>query len=187
MVTLHDFTLNTIKSNDVFLKLQVVPPKKWHKLLKPKKRSWSRLQHRPSSQEEKHLPKPSDFQVKICLKLQVFVIPKKSRVGRWFIVSFWEPSSAHKYSGGQLAVGVDVLCLNWGRPGRLSAGLPSILGRPWTERCGGSNRWSQHTTWWTLYVNVSVKENCNTPLEHTPNNPPGQLWKESLYSLLVKV
>ena len=29
--------------------------------------------------------------------------------------------------------------------------------------------------------------NCNTPLEHTPGNPPSQLWKESPYSLLVKV
>ena len=32
-----------------------------------------------------------------------------------------------------------------------------------------------------------VQENDNTPLEHTPGNPPGQLWKESLYSLSVKV
>ena len=31
------------------------------------------------------------------------------------------------------------------------------------------------------------KKNDNTPLEHTPGNPPSQLWKESLYSLLVKV
>ena len=27
------------------------------------------------------------------------------------------------------------------------------------------------------------QENCNTPPEHTPGNPPSQLWKESLYSL----
>ena len=32
----------------------------------------------------------------------------------------------------------------------------------------------------------SVQENCNTPLEHTPGNPPSQLWKECLHSLLVK-
>ena len=32
-----------------------------------------------------------------------------------------------------------------------------------------------------------LQENDNTPLEHTPGNPPSQLWKESLYSLLVKV
>ena len=32
-----------------------------------------------------------------------------------------------------------------------------------------------------------VQENCNTPVEHTPGNPPTQLWKESLYGLLVKV
>ena len=32
-----------------------------------------------------------------------------------------------------------------------------------------------------------VQENCSTPLEHTPNNPPSQLWKESFHSLLVKV
>ena len=30
-------------------------------------------------------------------------------------------------------------------------------------------------------------ENYNTPLEYTPGNPPSQLWKESLYSLLAKV
>ena len=34
---------------------------------------------------------------------------------------------------------------------------------------------------------IYIQENYNTPLEHTPGNPPGQLWKESLYSLLVKV
>ena len=32
-----------------------------------------------------------------------------------------------------------------------------------------------------------VQENYNTPLEHTPGNPPGQLWKESHFGLLVKV
>ena len=32
-----------------------------------------------------------------------------------------------------------------------------------------------------------VQENYNTPLQHTPGNPPSQLWKESLYSRLVKV
>ena len=34
---------------------------------------------------------------------------------------------------------------------------------------------------------TTVQERCNTPLEHTPGNPPSQLWKESLYGLLVKV
>ena len=36
-------------------------------------------------------------------------------------------------------------------------------------------------------MNECLQENHNTPLEHTPGNPPGQLWKESHYSLLVKV
>ena len=36
-------------------------------------------------------------------------------------------------------------------------------------------------------VIVKFQENDNTPVEHTPTNPPSQLWKESLYSLLVKV
>ena len=31
------------------------------------------------------------------------------------------------------------------------------------------------------------QESYNTPLEHTPGNPPTQLWKDSLNSLLVKV
>ena len=32
-----------------------------------------------------------------------------------------------------------------------------------------------------------LQESYNTPLEHTPGNPPTQLWKDSLYNLLVKV
>ena len=32
-----------------------------------------------------------------------------------------------------------------------------------------------------------IQENYSTPPEHTPGNPSSQLWKESLYSLLVKV
>ena len=54
--------------------------------------------------------------------------------------------------------------------------------------------------WWNASVRPSFtitsktrkrkshfQERYNTPLEHTPGNPPGQLWKESLYGLLVKV
>ncbi len=37
------------------------------------------------------------------------------------------------------------------------------------------------------FGDLSFQENYNTPLEHTPVNPPGQLWKESHYSLFVKV
>ena len=33
----------------------------------------------------------------------------------------------------------------------------------------------------------TLQENYNTPVEHTPGNPPTQLGKESLYGLLVKV
>ena len=33
----------------------------------------------------------------------------------------------------------------------------------------------------------TIQESYNTPLEHTPGNPPTQLWKDSLYNLLVKV
>ena len=44
----------------------------------------------------------------------------------------------------------------------------------------------QHT--FQLDLNIqSFQENYNTPVEHTPGNPPTQLWKESLYGLLVKV
>ena len=32
-----------------------------------------------------------------------------------------------------------------------------------------------------------LQESYNTPLEHTPGNPPTQQWKDSLYNLLVKV
>jgi len=34
---------------------------------------------------------------------------------------------------------------------------------------------------------LRMQRSYNTPLEHTPTNPPRELWKESLYSLLVKV
>ncbi len=34
---------------------------------------------------------------------------------------------------------------------------------------------------------LRFQERYNTPLEHTLGNPLSQLWKESLYSLLVKV
>ena len=34
---------------------------------------------------------------------------------------------------------------------------------------------------------LDIQENYNTPVEHTPGNPPAWLWKESLYGLLVKV
>ncbi len=45
---------------------------------------------------------------------------------------------------------------------------------------------------WKIYLalicwDTRIQENYNTPVEHTPGNPPSQLWKESLYSLLVKV
>ena len=50
--------------------------------------------------------------------------------------------------------------------------------------------WSHDKKWWepfTIHWKIIVQENYNTPPEHTPGNPPSQLWKESLYSLLVKV
>ena len=37
---------------------------------------------------------------------------------------------------------------------------------------------------WPLWL---FQESYNTPLEHTPGNPPTQLWKEFLFCLLVKV
>ena len=40
--------------------------------------------------------------------------------------------------------------------------------------------------WNTFRRKAHLQENCNTPLERTPGNPPSQLWKESLHSLLVK-
>ena len=36
-------------------------------------------------------------------------------------------------------------------------------------------------------LETHIQKNYNTPLEHTPGNPPTQLWKDSLYNLLVKV
>ena len=36
-------------------------------------------------------------------------------------------------------------------------------------------------------LKAPIRESYNTPLEHTPGNPPTQLWKDSLYNLLVKV
>ena len=45
-------------------------------------------------------------------------------------------------------------------------------------------------SFWRVFDTVEKKtfqENYNTPQEHTPGNPLGQLWKESHYSRLVKV
>ena len=38
-----------------------------------------------------------------------------------------------------------------------------------------------------ISIIVILQERYNTPLEHTPGNPPRQLSKESLYGLLVEV
>ena len=40
---------------------------------------------------------------------------------------------------------------------------------------------------WENYDLSSIQESYNTPLEHTPGNPPTQLWNDSLYNPLVKV
>ena len=40
----------------------------------------------------------------------------------------------------------------------------------------------------TTTATTTTIEGCfNTPVEHTPGNPPNQWWKKSLFSLLVKV
>ncbi len=36
------------------------------------------------------------------------------------------------------------------------------------------------SSWRVVSINLPFQESCNTPLEHTPGNPPSQLWKESL-------
>ena len=38
-----------------------------------------------------------------------------------------------------------------------------------------------------FHVFIWFKGCFNTPLEHTPGNPPSQLWKKSLFSLFVQV
>ena len=54
--------------------------------------------------------------------------------------------------------------------------------------CGHSsltknNCWENHST----MSHACFQASYNTPLEHTPGNPPTQLSKDSLYNLLVKV
>ena len=44
-----------------------------------------------------------------------------------------------------------------------------------------------NTSWNHVYQRTVIKDCFNTPLHHTPGNPPSQLWKKSLFSLLVKV
>ena len=51
----------------------------------------------------------------------------------------------------------------------------------------GINRLNWKLVALTSMVNIIVQENYNRPAEHTPGNTPSPLWKESLYSLLVKV
>ena len=38
-----------------------------------------------------------------------------------------------------------------------------------------------------LCTTKSFQESYNTPVEQTPGNPPNQIWKETLDTLLVKV
>ena len=47
-----------------------------------------------------------------------------------------------------------------------------------------TNSWERQES---LFFLGCFQESYNTPLEHTPGNPPTQLWKDSLYNLLVKV
>ena len=62
---------------------------------------------------------------------------------------------------------------NLGLPGRCNMGSYMFLGATMEKPRG----WDAD----------QFHENYNTPLEHTPGNPPTQLWKDSLYNLLVKV
>ena len=73
---------------------------------------------------------------------------------------------------------------------------PSATAMPASKRTEtwSRSKWAGRATVakWGVTCNVLresvIQKNCNnTPLEHTPNNPPSQLWKESLHSLLVKV
>ena len=59
-------------------------------------------------------------------------------------------------------------------------GAPLSIGSP----VDGSDMQPNHL--W-MYKTAKLQESFNTPLEHTPGNPPTQLWKDSLYNLLVKV
>lgn len=136
---------------DVFLKLQVVPKKL--------KKGVEAAENRPSSQKK-------NFRV---------VIPK---ITGWKMIHRFLLGAIFGHNNqGQLAVnvsGVNVLCPTEGA-GSLSAGLASILGDNGPKGVGGSIGEVNTQLDGFLYVNVCVKENCNTPLERTPNNPPGQL------------
>ena len=60
-------------------------------------------------------------------------------------------------------------------------------GGPWLSSNFPSSFFSEESVRRNLEVFLGVQERYNTPLEHTPGNPPTQLWKDSLYNLLVKV
>ena len=69
--------------------------------------------------------------------------------------------------------------------------------RPWLgsvgERMSGSLKLGSITSKlgykrWKTTISVLLFKDCfNTPLHHTPGNPPSQLWKKSLFSLFIKV
>ena len=67
----------------------------------------------------------------------------------------------------------------------LDPGIDSLLLTSWLpERRSPSNMDAANEnecTWkWTQWgVHEWIQEKYNTPLAHTPGNPPGQLWKES--------
>ena len=73
-------------------------------------------------------------------------------------------------------------CVNWygsppSRKLRYFSKWPKL-----TPLVGGERK----PSYFTMYFR-SFEESYNTPQEHTPGNPPTQLWRISLYSLLGKV
>ena len=66
------------------------------------------------------------------------------------------------------------------KPPRPLRGNSSTKFTPCSAHLGDVHPWvglrnSHGEIWWE---HVSLQENYNTPLEHTPGNPPSQLWKE---------
>ena len=65
---------------------------------------------------------------------------------------------------------------------------PTPSGVPLLKQAPNNRWWFQtHLKEHISQIGLSIQQNYNTPVEHTPGNPPSPLWKESLYSLLVKV
>ena len=70
---------------------------------------------------------------------------------------------------------------------KLLRSVPEVIWFQVTQRSLGRRNPTITTRIIIFFFMGNLQESYNTPLEHTPSNPPSQLWKKSLFSSLGKV